>query len=81
MVLIFIMSITGGIGVLLMMISYRMAPPSVLAPFIYFGIITAFMFGWIFFNEFPIDTLFPGVLLIVGAGVLIVWRENQVNKS
>jgi drug/metabolite transporter (DMT)-like permease len=52
-----------------------------LAPFIYFGIITAFMFGWIFFNEFPIDTLFPGVLLIVGAGVLIVWRENQVNKS
>ena len=81
MVLIFIMSITGGIGVLLMMIAYRMAPPSVLAPFIYFGIITAFMFGWIFFGEFPIDTLFPGVLLIVGAGVLIVWRENQANKS
>ena len=81
MVLIFLMSITGGIGVLLLMIAYRMAPSSVLAPFIYFGIITAFMFGWIFFNEFPIDTLFPGVLLIVGAGVLIVWRENKANKS
>jgi drug/metabolite transporter (DMT)-like permease len=80
MILIFIMSITGGIGVLLMMIAYRMAPPSVLSPFIYFGILTAFIFGWVFFGEFPVDTLFPGVLLIVGAGALIVWRENKVKK-
>ena len=81
MILIFIMSITGGIGVLLMMIAYRMAPASVLSPFIYFGILTAFMFGWIIFGEFPIDTLFPGVLLIVGAGILIIWRENKVKEN
>ena len=81
MILISIMSITGGIGVLLMMIAYRMAPASVLSPFIYFGILTAFMFGWIIFGEFPIDTLFPGVLLIVGAGILIIWRENKVKEN
>ncbi len=81
MVLIFVMSITGGVGVLFMMIAYRMAPASVLSPFVYFGILTAFMFGWLAFGEFPIDTLFPGVLLIVGAGILIIWRENRIKDN
>lgn len=75
--LILIMSTIGGIGVLLMMVAFRMASPSVLAPFWYFGIITAGLFGWLIFGEAPLDTLFPGVLLIVGAGVLILWRESK----
>ena len=75
--LIFAMSIFGGTGVLFMMLAYRMAPPSALAPFGYFGILTAFAFGWLFFREAPVDTLFPGVFLIVAAGALIMWRENR----
>jgi drug/metabolite transporter (DMT)-like permease len=75
--LIFTMSIFGGIGVLFLMLAYRMISPSALAPFVYFGILTAFLFGWIFFGEFPIETLFPGAFLIVGAGVLVIWRENK----
>ncbi|MGB7317296.1 MAG: DMT family transporter [Planktotalea sp.] len=75
--LILLMSTIGGTGVLLMMIAFRMDSPSVLAPFWYFGILTAGLFGWLFFGEAPLDTLFPGVLLIVGAGVLIIWRERK----
>lgn len=75
--LIFTMSILGGTGVLLMMLAYRMAPPSALAPFGYFSLLSAFAFGWLIFGEAPVDTLFPGVLLIVGAGALIMWRENR----
>ncbi|WP_085308726.1 DMT family transporter [Planktotalea arctica] len=75
--LIFLMSTIGGIGVLLMMIAFRIASPSVLAPFWYFGILTAGLFGWLIFDEAPLDTLFPGVLLIVGAGALIIWREKR----
>ena len=75
--LIFIMSMFGGIGVLFLMLAYRMVAPSALAPFVYFGILTAFLFGWVFFGEFPIETLFPGAFFIVGAGVLIIWRENR----
>ena len=75
--LIFLMGILGGTGVLFMMLAYRMAEPSLLAPFGYFGILTAFFFGWLIFGEAPVGTLFPGVLLIVGAGVLIMWRENR----
>ena len=75
--LILLMSTIGGIGVLLMMIAFRLTSPSVLAPVWYFGILTAGLFGWLIFGEAPLDTLFPGVLLIVGAGALIIWRERQ----
>lgn len=78
--LIFSMAVLGGIGVLLMMLAYRMAAPSVLAPFGYFGILSAFSFGWLIFGEAPVDRLFPGVFLIVGAGALIMWRENRARR-
>ena len=73
------MGILGGCGVLCMLIAVRMAEPSKLAPFNYLGLISAFGVGWFFFGEAPFGTLFPGVLLLVGGGLLILWRE-QVNK-
>ena len=82
LVLIGLMSMAGGVAVLLLMFAYRIAVSAVLAPFGYLGILTALGFGWVFFGEAPIDTLFPGAFLIVGAGCLIIWRENmQRTKS
>jgi drug/metabolite transporter (DMT)-like permease len=78
--LIFSMSICGGFGVVFLMFAFRNAPASVLAPFSYFGIITAFVFGWFFFGEFPVDTLFPGILFIVASGLIILWREQQAKS-
>ncbi|MBZ0130700.1 MAG: DMT family transporter [Rhodobacteraceae bacterium] len=71
------LALIGGTGVLLMMLAYRMAAPSILAPFGYFGLVTSFSFGWYFFGEFPVETLFPGVLLIVAGGAMVLWRENR----
>ena len=68
----------GGCGVLCLMISFRMTEPSNLAPFNYFGIPFAFALGWLFFDEAPFGRLFPGVILIVGGGLMIVWRERQL---
>ena len=77
MALIAVMGLAGGCGVICMLISVRMAEPSALAPFNYFGLISAFTMGWIVFGEAPIDRLFPGVLLIVGGGALVLWREGR----
>ena len=71
-----LMGIFGGTGVLCLIISYRLAPPSVIAPFEYFGLPIAFGLGWFFFQEMPLDSLFPGVLLIVGAGITVILRER-----
>ena len=70
----------GGIAVLFLVISYRMTEQSNLAPFSYFGIPLAAFFGWLFFDEASLGNLFPGALLIVAGGLLIIWRERQLNR-
>ncbi len=71
----------GGSAVLLLIMAYRMAEQSNLAPFNYFGIPLAFLLGWFFFDEAPWDELFPGALLILASGLLIVWRERRLNRA
>lgn len=68
----------GGTAVLFLVASYRMTEQSNLAPFSYFGIPLAFVLGWVFFDETPWDTLFPGALLIAAGGLMIIWRERQL---
>lgn len=71
------MGLVGGCAVLSLITAYRLAKPSSLSPFEYFGIPFAFVLGWIFFGEAPFDTLIPGVFLIVAGGLLIAWRERR----
>jgi len=78
---IFALGTAGGVGVLCLVIAYRWTNPSNLAPFDYFGIPFSFALGWIFFAEAPFDRLFPGVLLIIAGGVLIVWRERRIARA
>ena len=67
----------GGVGVLSLAISYRLADPSSVSPFEYFGIPVSFALGWFFFAEAPFGDLFPGIVFIVGAGIMIMLRERR----
>lgn len=71
------MGACGGTAVLCLIIAYRMTEPSNLAPFSYFGIPLAYVLGWAVFDEAPFADLFPGALLIIAGGLLIVWRERR----
>ncbi|MDC0346081.1 hypothetical protein OAM99_05355 [Planktomarina sp.] len=75
--LIFSMSLCRGFGVVFLMYAFRQSPASMLAPFSYFGILTAFGLGWVIFDELPLDKLFPGVILITLSGLTILWREER----
>ena len=70
----------GGSAVLLLIMAYRMTEQSNLAPFQYFGIPLAFALGWLFFDEAPWSELYPGALLVLISGLLIVWRERQLKQ-
>jgi len=78
---IFAMGGFGGCAVLLLITSFRMTEQSNLAPFSYFGIPIAFVLGWVFFREAPWGDLFPGALLIIAGGLLIVWRERHLRQK
>ena len=76
-----VMGTLGGIGVLSLAISYRLADPSSISPFEYFGIPISFALGWFFFAEAPFGDLFPGIVFIVGAGIMIMVRERRRKKA
>ncbi len=78
---IFAMGGFGGCAVLLLITSFRMTEQSNLAPFSYFGIPIAFVLGWMFYDEAPWSDLFPGALLIVAGGLLIIWRERRIRAG
>lgn len=79
--MILLMGLFGGSAVLCLVVSFRMTEPSNLAPFSYFGIPIAFVFGWMFFDEAPVDDLMPGALLIVFGGLMIVFRERRLRRA
>ena len=64
------MGAAGGVAVFCLISAYRLADPSSLSPFEYFGIPFSFALGWLFFSEAPFEKLIPGVFLIVGGGRL-----------
>lgn len=75
-----VMGALGGTGVLSLAIAYRLADPSSVSPFEYFGIPVSFALGWLFFAEAPFDDLFPGIVFIVGAGIIIMLRERHQSR-
>ena len=73
--------ILGGTAAILFIYSYRLIAASKIASFEYLGIPSSFILGWIFFNEAPWDQLFPGVIVIIFSGLIIIWRDKEKNKS
>jgi drug/metabolite transporter (DMT)-like permease len=68
----------GGLGQILLTSSYREADASVLAPFDYASMLFALGIGYFVFAEVPTLAMLGGAVLIVTAGILIIWRERQL---
>jgi drug/metabolite transporter (DMT)-like permease len=78
--LILLGGICGGMGQLLQIQSYRFAPASMLAPFIYLQIIFAATFGWLIWSHMPDGLTWVGIGIICASGVinsLVEWRRSQ----
>ena len=63
---------------LILSISLRLAPASVVAPFQYFEIVAATILGLLFFGDFPNALTWVGILVIVGSGLYLFARERAV---
>lgn len=68
----------GGVGQVFLTSSYRHADVSVLAPFDYASMLFALAIGYTWFGEVPTLQMLGGAVLIVGGGVLIIWREHRL---
>ncbi|SIQ93772.1 EamA domain-containing membrane protein RarD [Rhizobium sp. RU33A] len=77
LVLLVLLGAISGYIHLLVVSAFRMATLSVLAPFQYFEIIAAVALGYLLFDEFPTPSKWLGILIIVGSGLFILWREQR----
>ena len=73
--------IFASIGHFFLILSLKYADASKLAPFSYFEIITNIIIGYYFFNDFPDNWTFFGLLIIIMSGIYIYKREQIVSKS
>jgi drug/metabolite transporter (DMT)-like permease len=71
----------GVFGQLLMTYSYRYAEASAIAPLDYSNMIMAVIVGYVFFAEVPSLSVWIGAPLVVGAGLIILWREYYLKKQ
>lgn len=63
---------------LLLIVGYRYAAASMLAPFQYVQMLWAAFFGWIVFSALPDLWTSLGATLIIGAGIYIWLRESRI---
>jgi drug/metabolite transporter (DMT)-like permease len=59
----------------------RLAPAAVVSPFQYTLIVWAGLFGWLFFGEWPDFWMIAGAVVIVVAGLYLLWREAPAVPS
>jgi len=70
-----------GTGILLAFIAASKLPSSLFAPTQYVQIFTGAIIGYLYFGDIPTLNNFYGNMLIIGAGLYIVFREIKLSKE
>jgi drug/metabolite transporter (DMT)-like permease len=66
----------GGFGHWLLILAHRLAPATVLAPFIYSQIIWMILLGWLVFGQLPDVWTFVGAGIVIASGLYLLYRER-----
>jgi len=73
--------IFGGIGQILLVLAFRRAPASVIAPFDYSSLIWAVLYGYLLWDELPDAWTLVGAAVVAGGGLYIMRRERAAAPS
>jgi drug/metabolite transporter (DMT)-like permease len=73
--------LAGGTGQLFLSFSYRFSEASALAPFDYAAMIWAVALGYFLFGELPAPQVWVGGVIVIAAGLLILWRERRLGRD
>lgn len=74
-------SLCGVLGQLTMTIAYRHSEASALAPLDYLGLLIATAIGYLVFSEVPDASIWVGSVLVIAAGLVIIWREYRLQQG
>jgi len=71
----------GSAGHFLLIVGHRLAPASVLAPFIYTQLVWTTTLGFLVFGDVPQRWTIVGGLIVVSSGLYLLNRERKVGKA
>ena len=70
--------IVGGVGQIFLTSCYRFADVSTIAPFEYVSLVISLAVGWFVFSDVPTVQMLLGAMIVVSAGLFIIWREHRL---
>ena len=72
------LSLAGGIAQLALTGALRLAPVSLVMPMDYSSLLWATLLGMFIFNQEPSHWTWLGAPIVIGAGLVILWREHRL---
>jgi drug/metabolite transporter (DMT)-like permease len=76
--------VTGVLGVMghfCLIAGHRIAPASVLSPFVYTQLIWVTILGYLVFDHVPTGWTMAGASIVVGSGLYLLYRERRLGKT
>ena len=71
----------GSIGHFFMISAHKLAPASVLSPYIYTQLIWVGILGYLVFDHVPNELTMVGAAIVICSGLYLLYRERQVGKT
>lgn len=66
---------------MMMTYAFSHAPVTLLAPLHYFELISAVLFGWLIWQDFPNAVAWAGIVVVIGSGLYIIHREARAAST
>jgi drug/metabolite transporter (DMT)-like permease len=67
----------GTVGHYMLIVAHRLAPPAVLAPFIYSQLVWVIILGYMVFADLPNEWTLAGAAIVVASGLYMLYREQR----
>jgi drug/metabolite transporter (DMT)-like permease len=74
------MAVAGGLAQLTLTGALRLAPVALIMPMDYTSLLWAVLLGSWLFGELPSPWTWVGAPIIIGSGLVIVWREHRLHR-
>lgn len=71
----------AAFGMLFFVNAYKHAESNFVAPFEYSAMVWAVLYGLVVFHDFPGIYTWVGAAVVVSAGILMIWRDRQLDRA
>lgn len=73
--------VLGSTGHYFLIAGHKLAPASVLSPFVYTQLIWVIILGYLVFGQVPNSWTIAGAAIVIASGLYLLYRERKLGKS